>query len=132
MGQVSYDFTGERFVVTGASSGMGKTVAEELASSGAIVLAIARRKELLIKMEEAFPGHIVPGVLDVCDSKALSNTISSFVSSYGKLSGAVHAAGIFSSTPLRAYDELEARKVMDISFWAGIRLMQIVNKKKNA
>ena len=132
MGQVSYDFSGERFVVTGASSGMGRTVAKELADSGATVLAIARRKELLVRMEQEYPGRIVPGVLDVCDNKALSDTISSFVASYGKLSGAVHAAGIFSSTPLRAYDEKEARKVMDVSFWAGIRLMQIVNKKKNA
>ncbi|MBO6304088.1 MAG: SDR family oxidoreductase [Selenomonadaceae bacterium] len=132
MSKVSYDFSGERFVVTGASSGMGRAVASELASAGATVLVIARRKEKLAELEQEYPGHIVSGVLDVRDSDALFDAISSFVASYGKLSGAVHAAGIFSSTPLRAYDETEAKKIMDISFWAGIRLMQIVNKKKHS
>lgn len=132
MGKVSYDFSDERFVVTGASSGMGRTVAAELASAGATVLAVARRKEKLLELEQAYTGHIVPGVVDVCNGNALADAVSSFVATYGKLSGAVHAAGIFSSTPLRAYDEAEARRIMDVSFWAGIRLMQIVNKKKNA
>lgn len=132
MGKVFYDFSGNRFVVTGASSGMGRTVAMELASAGATVLAVARRKEKIFELKQAYPEHIVPGILDVCDGKMLADTISSFVTSYGKLSGAVHAAGIFFNTPLRAYDEEEARRVMDVSFWAGIRLMQIVNKKKNS
>lgn len=132
MGKVSYDFSDERFVVTGASSGIGRTIATELAAAGATVLALARRKEKLDELEHKYARHIVPGVVDVCDSMTLADIISSFVKSYGKLSGAVHAAGIFYSTPLRAYDEVEARRIMDVSFWAGIRLMQIVNKKKNA
>ncbi|ORU01364.1 3-oxoacyl-(acyl-carrier protein) reductase [Anaerovibrio sp. JC8] len=132
MGRVQYDFSGERFVVTGASSGMGRAVAKELAAAGATVLAVARREDRLVALQNEFTGQIVPSALDVCDSKALSEAIASFVKTYGKLHGAVHAAGIFSSTPLRAYDEDEARKIMDISYWAGIRLMQIVNKKKNA
>lgn len=132
MGKVSYDFSGERFVVTGASSGMGRAVATELASAGATVLAVARRKERLLELEQTYTGHIVPGIVDVCNGNALADAVSSFVATYGKLSGAVHAAGIFSSTPLRAYDEVEARRIMDVSFWAGIRLVQIVNKKKNA
>ena len=34
MGQVRFNFTGERYAVTGASSGMGRQVACELADSG--------------------------------------------------------------------------------------------------
>lgn len=132
MGKVAYDFSGERFVVTGASSGMGRVITGELAAAGAIVLAIARRRDNLMKLESEYPGHIVPVAIDVCDSQGMSAGVASFVAEYGKLHGAVHAAGIFSSTPLRAYDENEARRVMDVSFWAGIRLMQLVNKKKNS
>ena len=47
MGKVTFDFSGERFVVTGASSGMGRQIASELAEAGATVLAIVRRKERL-------------------------------------------------------------------------------------
>lgn len=132
MGSVVYDFSGERFVVTGASSGMGRTLSEELASSGATVLAIARREERLQELKKEYPERIVTSAVDVCDSKGMSEAISSFVTSHGKINGAVHAAGIFSSTPLRNYDETEARTIMDISFWAGIRFIQLVNKKKNS
>ena len=132
MGSIIYDFFGERFVVTGASSGMGRKVAEELATSGAIVLAIARRKERLQELKHEYPKQIITATVDVCDTKGMAEAISSFATSYGKINGAVHAAGIFSSTPLRNYDESEARKIMDISFWAGIRFIQLVNKKKNA
>lgn len=132
MGKVSFDFADERFVVTGASSGMGRQIASELAGAGATVLAIARRSERLEILEKNYRGRIIPGVLDVCDCEKLSACISSFVGSHGKLHGAVHAAGIFTNTPLRTYDEMAARKVMDISFWSGIRLMQLVNKKKNS
>ena len=130
MKDVSFDFTGKRFVVTGASSGMGRQIAIELALAGATVLAIARRAERLSKLAEQYPDKIVPGVLDVCDFEKMSEIISSFVKKYGKLNGAVHAAGIFASTPLRKYDESTAKNVMDVSFWSGIRLMQFVNKKK--
>lgn len=132
MSKVTFDFSGERFVVTGASSGMGRQIATELVEAGATVLAIARRTERLAELEKQFSGQIVPGVLDVCDSGKLSDAINSFAAKYGKLHGAVHAAGIFANTPLRAYDEVTAKKIMDVSFWSGIRLMQMVNKKKNS
>ena len=132
MGKVLFDFSGEGFVVTGASSGMGRTVARELAEAGGTVLAIARRKERLQELAAEFPEQILPRALDVCNGEQLAEAVASFVASRGKLSGAVHAAGIFAGTPLRGYDEKSAREIMDVSFWAGIRLMQIVNKKKYA
>ena len=132
MSKIIFDFSGECFVVTGASSGMGRQITIELAQAGATVLAIARREERLRELENEYPDRIIPGILDVCDSEKMSATISSFVASKGKLNGAVHAAGIFANTPLRAYDEALAKKVMDVSFWSGVRLMQIINKKKNS
>ena len=130
MGQVTFDFTGLNFVVTGASSGMGKQIATELATAGGKVLTIARRAERLEELASHYPENILPGAVDVCDGEALEKVISQFVAQHGKLNGAVHAAGIFASTPLRTYDEDTAKKIMDVSFWAGIRLIQIVNKKK--
>ena len=53
MAQVTFDFTGKNFIVTGASSGMGRQIALELAEAGAKVLAIARRQIELEKLKEA-------------------------------------------------------------------------------
>ncbi|WP_405744749.1 SDR family NAD(P)-dependent oxidoreductase, partial [Anaerovibrio slackiae] len=64
MSNVKFDFTGENFVVTGASSGMGRQVALELAQSGAKVLVIARREEKLRELQEYFSNNIFVAPLD--------------------------------------------------------------------
>lgn len=130
MKQVTFNFTGKNFIVTGASSGMGRQIALELAEAGAKVLAIARRESELQKLQALYPECIVPASLDVCDEEKLENAIKNFVNQFGKIDGAVHAAGISKLTPLRAYDKNEAEQIMDVSFWAAIKLMQIATKVK--
>lgn len=132
MGQVKFDFTGKRFVITGASSGMGRQVSLELAEAGANILAIARGRKALDELQKIYPANIEITEVDVCDSERLEEAIQSFVKVNGKLDGAVHAAGISKLTPLRAYNEEEARLVMDISFWAGVKLLQICTKVRNS
>lgn len=130
MAQVTFDFIGKNFIVTGASSGMGRQIALELAEADAKVLAIARRQNELDKLKESYPENIIPASLDVCDEEKLETAIKEFVAGYGKIDGAIHAAGITKLTPLRAYDELEAKQIMEISFWAAIKLFKITTKVK--
>lgn len=130
MSKVEFDFTGENFVVTGASSGMGRQVAVELAQAGANVLAVARGQKALAELQQMYPEEVTIAAVDVCDAQKLEVAIQNFVNVNGKLNGAVHAAGISALTPLRAFDEQEARKIMDISFWAGVKLLQICTKAK--
>lgn len=130
MSQVSFDFNGCNFVVTGASSGMGKQVAIELANAGAKVLALARGQKALEELQNISPENIEYAAVDVCDASRLTEIISSFVCKYGKISGAVHAAGITGLTPLRAFDNEEAHRIIDISFWGAVNLMQICTKAK--
>lgn len=132
MSNVKFDFTGENFVVTGASSGMGRQVALELAQSGAKVLAIARREENLHELREEFPDNIFIASLDVCDSEKLECAIDVFVAVNGKLHGSVHAAGINNFTPLKSYDKKLARDIMNTSFWAGVELVRLTTKVKYA
>ena len=51
---------------------------------------------------------------------------------YGKLYGGVHAAGVLGITPLKMFDQNEAHRIMDISFWAGIDFLQICTKVTNS
>ena len=132
MSNVKFDFTGKKFVVTGASSGMGRQVAFELAAAGAIVLAIARREVELEKLKQETPNNISVAAVDVTDKIALENAIKQFVLQNGKINGAVHAAGISGLTPLKAYDSVQCEKIMNISFWSGVDLIQIATKSKYA
>ena len=130
MSKVTFDFTNEKYVVTGATSGMGRLATLELAAAGAKVLAIGRSEENLKEIQAAFPEQIFPVQLDVCDSVALEEAIKNFTVEHGKLNGGVHAAGIYELTPLKSYDVDIARKIMDISFWAGVDLLRLVTKTK--
>jgi len=132
MSEVKFDFTDKRFVVTGASSGMGRQVVVELAHAGAKVLALARRLPELKQLRDEFPQSIEIASVDVCDKKAVEEAIRIFVEENGKLNGSIHAAGIVLFTPLRGFDMQAAKKIFDVSFWAGIELLQIVTKKKYA
>lgn len=130
MSRVVFDFTGENFVVTGASSGMGRQVAVELATAGANVLAIARNEARLQELQAQYPANISVAALDVCDSEKMENAIKDFVKEHGKLHGGVHGAGITDITPLKSYDKDKAHKIMDINFWAGANFLQYATKKR--
>lgn len=129
MSEVRFDFTGECYVVTGASSGMGRLVAAELAAAGAQVLAIARTAVRLEELAQASE-RISIAALDVTDGAALEAAVAEFVGAHGKLSGAVHAAGINSFTPLKSYDSTTAHRIMDTSLWAGVELTRLTTRAK--
>lgn len=57
----------QRAVVVGASSGIGRELARQLAAGGCRVGVVARRGEALESLAAEFPGQIVPLVHDVKD-----------------------------------------------------------------
>jgi NADP-dependent 3-hydroxy acid dehydrogenase YdfG len=80
--------------ITGASAGIGRAAARELATAGAKVVVGARRKQRLEALEAEFPGQIVAVEMDVrlpADAKRLIGTA---IERFGKLDTLVANAGI--------------------------------------
>lgn len=126
---INYNFKDKRFVVTGATSGIGKRVASDLAKSGAIVLAIGRRQEKLSELKELYGDKIVTAPLDVNNFVLLKSALESFSES-GKINGSLHAAGINKYTPLRAFNWTDADNILRTSLNAGIEMTRILTSKK--
>jgi NAD(P)-dependent dehydrogenase (short-subunit alcohol dehydrogenase family) len=82
-------------LVTGASSGLGRATAELLASRGARVFAMARRKALLDELESHGGGRIIGLTADVSDPEQVANAISRWRDEHGGKSfkTVIHAAG---------------------------------------
>src|SRR5262245_39185913 len=59
MAGMSYDLSGRRAVVTGASSGIGAAAARVLAAAGAHVTLIARRRDRVEALAEEIGGEFV-------------------------------------------------------------------------
>lgn len=133
MSKVIYDFTGERYAVTGASSGIGRQVALDLANAGACVLGLGRNVERLEALRNENPSRIFTASVDVCDTPALEGAIADFVRAHGKLHGGVHAAGVDSLTPLRNLPNGGGGiDIMSVSFWAGIEFLRFTTSAEYA
>jgi NAD(P)-dependent dehydrogenase (short-subunit alcohol dehydrogenase family) len=126
---IKFDFSNRHYIVSGATSGIGNKVAADLVNSGAIVLAIGRRKERLEELRERYPNHIVPGNLDVNDYEKLKSSIFQFAES-GKIDGSVHCAGINKFTPLRVFNWPDAEQIIKTSLYAGIEMIRLATSKK--
>lgn len=129
MNEVIFNFKSKNFVVTGASSGMGKQIAIELALAGANVLAIARREEKLIELQNEYK-NIEYIACDVANKEKIEDGIINFVQNFGKINGSVFAAGNSEITPLKGYAENIARNILEVSFWNAIEFIQLVMKNK--
>ena len=132
MSNIKFDFTGQNFAVTGASSGIGRQIALELAESGAIVLAIGRNIERLEEIRRKFPENIFTASLDVRDFPEMENAIKSFVAEHGKFSGGVHSAGVDGLTPVKGFDRDLADAITDTTYWAGMEFLRLMTKVKFA
>ncbi len=88
---------GKSVVVTGASSGMGKAIVELFAKEGAMVVAVARRKERLESLVESLkdaPGKVIAFSGDVSKKEDNEAMIDLAVKEFGKLDILVNNAGV--------------------------------------
>ena len=84
-------------VVTGASSGMGKSIVERFVKEGASVVAVARRKERLDALKESLAqekGQVLVFQGDVSKIEDNEKMIELAVQHFGKLDVLVNNAGI--------------------------------------
>ncbi|MFT2096680.1 SDR family NAD(P)-dependent oxidoreductase [Acidiphilium multivorum] len=89
------DPSGRVAIVTGASRGLGRAMAEGLANAGCYVVAIASRSRAELDSLASLPsGHILPLIADVTDPEDCYNAVSSTVECFGRLDILVNNAGL--------------------------------------
>jgi 3-oxoacyl-[acyl-carrier protein] reductase len=84
-------------MVTGASQGIGRTVALRLAKEGATVAAVARNQEKLNELAAeitAVGGKAAAFALDVADEEQVKSTVKAIIAQFGKIDILVNNAGI--------------------------------------
>lgn len=132
MESIKFDFTDKKYVVTGATSGIGRQIACEIMQNGGTVLVIGRNTEELKKLSDEFGKNCVAKCVDVVEYDKVDTAIIEFVQEKGKIDGSVHAAGVMAMTPLRNFSMEQAKLIMEISFWAGVKLVQQVTRVQNS
>ena len=87
-----FSLAGQVAVVTGASSGIGRRIAQGLSDAGARVVAVARRAEALEELSaESGTASVVADLAQVTDYKDLAQRLAA---PFGPVSILVNAAGV--------------------------------------
>ena len=112
-------FEGKVVIVTGASSGIGRSTARLFAMEGAKVVAAARRLKRLEDLRdkvaaENAPGVILPVKTDVRDPAQIEAMFDTCLKEFGHLDILVNNAGIIKRIPMVEMTAAEFRQVIDI------------------
>lgn len=122
------------YVVTGASSGIGRRCALDINSNGAKVVALGRNVERLEEVRNAskYPSNFFVESKDLIEEiESLTDYVKELRLRFGKLSGLVYSAGVAELLPLRMWNYESARKLFDINYFAPIALMKGFADKRN-
>ena len=123
------------YIVTGASSGLGKATALLLNELGATVIAIARREDKLneLKTESKYSENVFIEIKDLTeDIENLPKYVRELKEKYGKFSGMAYCAGISALNPLRAISYEYARNVFDINYFVPIFMTKgFIDRRNN-
>lgn len=112
----SFDLTGEVALITGASSGIGRHLAELLAAAGARVALAARREDRLAELAREIEGDggvCLPIACDVTRRASIVQAIAAAEDGLGPLSILVNNAGVVVSKPLFEHSEEDWDTVLD-------------------
>ena len=114
-------------IVTGAASGIGRALSEELARRGAIVMMADVQTKML---EEAVDSIIKSGrrvkavILDVTDFDAVKTLVDNTVKEYGRLDYIFNNAGIAVGGEVRDCTIDDWRNVIEVDFYGVVHGVQ--------
>ena len=105
-------------VVTGASKGLGREMAEELAAAGAKVVLVARSEALLQDVANAIRergGEAEHVVADVTDEAAASEVEQAVREAFGVCDILINNAGINNRKPIEEFSFDEWHEILDVN-----------------
>lgn len=123
---------GARVIVTGASTGIGRALATELASNGATLLITARRQALLDELAAELRDHgstveVVAG--DLTEATVREAILQRALERFGGVDILINNAGVGALGRFINADESRLRRVMEVNFFAPAELIRIALPK---
>ncbi len=120
--------TGRRALVTGASSGIGRTIAVQLAERGCDLVLVARREERLLAAADEIRRlgcRVVCVVGDITDEGVRAQAIEAARDELGGLDILVNNAGVAAHGRFAESSQARARPLMELNYFAPLELIRI-------
>lgn len=127
-----FSLSNKTILITGASSGIGRSCAVQCSKMGASLLLMGRNvDELNRTVSELQPGTKVEMIVaDFSKMVDLELLIAEKILTIGKIAGFIHCAGVEKTLPLKKQTSEVFQSIFDINVFAGFELAKIISLKK--
>jgi len=124
-----FSLANQTILITGASSGIGRAVAEACANAGASVVLIARDTERLNQVKRSLTGkgHVAYS-LDLSKVDFIASEIETILRELPPINGLVHAAGITATHPFKYAKPDHFQQLFTINVQAALELTRVCTK----
>jgi short-subunit dehydrogenase len=119
---------GMRTLLTGASSGIGRALAKQLAARGARLVVNGRRADRLATLVEELRStgtEVYPAVGDVTDPVVRQEMLALALGQLGGVDCLINNAGIGGIGKFSENDEARLRRIMEVNFFAPLELTRL-------
>jgi short-subunit dehydrogenase len=119
------EIRGSRAIITGASSGIGRALALELARQGADLVLTARREDRLREIAEAIAkagGRVETVVGDIVEESTRLQAVDKARTRFGGLDVLVNNAGVGAMGRFDEASPQRLRQVMEVNFFALVEM----------
>ena len=123
-------FEGKVFLVTGASSGIGRAVALAAAKDGARVALVARSADALEAVAaeaRALGGEAIVCVADLTDAAAREAVVARAESAWGRMDVLANAAGVIATGTVETTALADFERMLALNTTAVFHLMQLAS-----
>lgn len=120
-------FLNKCFIITGASSGIGASIALALNTLGAKIIAIGRNEDKLALQKNLSKNkdNFITISKDISNIDSLDKWSLSIAKEYGPIDGAVLSAGIQQTAPIKSVLSVEnAKKLFDINYFGNLQIIK--------
>ncbi|MBQ0741743.1 MAG: SDR family NAD(P)-dependent oxidoreductase [Pseudomonas sp.] len=114
----------KRIWLTGASSGIGQSIAEQLAMEGHLIAVSARREDPLQKLADRFPGQILVLPVDMTDADAVRQVGMRIGHAWGALDWAILNAGTCEYVDIAEFESAMFQRVMQANVQGTVQCIE--------
>jgi short-subunit dehydrogenase len=122
------DLQGKRLLLSGATGGIGRAIAEELAGNGASLVLSSRKEEQLQEVARSLPGGASRHQVIVADL-AESGAAEKLVENAGDVDGLVANAALPASGKLEHFSSEEVQRAIRVNFESPILMARLLATK---